>query len=55
MAADEKHRVAAPFPVTIREGAAHIEGREGVAYQIVVDGKRIVDVKSQGRDVVPLP
>jgi len=54
VAADEKRRVAAPFPVTIRDGAAHVEGREGVKYQVVVDGQRVIDVESKGQDVVPL-
>jgi len=47
------HRVAAPFPVTIREGAAHIRAQKGLKYQILVNG-RVVDVNSQGTDVVPL-
>ncbi|OHB86676.1 MAG: hypothetical protein A2V98_11010 [Planctomycetes bacterium RBG_16_64_12] len=54
VAADGKHRVAAPFPVTLREGRAHVQARSGVAYQILVDGSTIVDVTSQGNDVVPL-
>jgi len=54
VAADEKHRVAAPFPVTIRDGAAHVEPRAGVKYQVVVDGQRVIDVESKGQDVVPL-
>jgi len=54
VAAGDGHRVAAPFPVTIRSGSAHIEGTAGVDYQVIIDGKRIVDVKSQGDDVLPL-
>ena len=46
--------VAAPFPVTIRDGAAHIEGQAGVAYQVLVNGQTIIDVNSTGQDVVPL-
>jgi len=54
VAANGKHRVAAPFPVTIRDGAGHIDGRAGVKYQVVVNGQRIVDVESKGQDVVAL-
>jgi len=54
VAGDGKHRVVAPFPVTLRDGRAHIEARSGATYQIVIDGEKIVDVASQGRDVVPL-
>jgi hypothetical protein len=53
MAYDGKHRVAAPFPVTLRDGKAQIKGQKGLTYQILVDGK-IVEVKSQGEDSVPL-
>jgi hypothetical protein len=54
MAADSKHRVVAPFPVTIQGAKATIQGRKGVAYQVLIDGKRVVDVKSDGTDTVPL-
>lgn len=54
VAADAKHRVAAPFPVALRDGKAHIQARQGLRYQILVNGQ-IVDVQSQGEDVVPLP
>jgi hypothetical protein len=54
VAADEKHRIAAPFPVTIKDGVAHVRGRPGVDYQVIIDGKRIVSVKSQGDDTIHL-
>lgn len=54
VAADGKHRVVAPFPVTLRDGTAHIEAQRGVKYQVLIDGARIADVTSQGRDVVSL-
>lgn len=54
VATADGRRVVAPFPVTIREGKAHVRGRKGVSYQVVIDGKRVVDVASQGDDVVPL-
>ncbi len=47
------HRVAAPFPVTLRGGKARVQGRAGLDYQILIDG-RIVDVASKGEDVLPL-
>ncbi|NLY00824.1 MAG: hypothetical protein GXY83_32435 [Rhodopirellula sp.] len=52
VAAVGEHRVVAPFPVTLRDGKAHIVGRAGVAYQALIDGERIVEVASQGDDVV---
>jgi hypothetical protein len=54
VAADAGHRVAAPFPVTIREGKAYVRAERGVDYQVLVDGQRIVDIKSQGTDVISL-
>ena len=55
VAVDGDRRAAAPFPVTIHDGAAHINAKEGVDYQILVDGRHVIDVKSQGQDTVPLP
>jgi hypothetical protein len=54
LAVGEGHRIVSPFPVTIRAGSAHIRGRKDVAFQILVDGERVVDVVSRGDDVVPL-
>jgi hypothetical protein len=54
VAADGRHRVAAPFPVVLGDDSATIHGRPGVAYQVIVDGARIVEVKSHGEDVIPL-
>jgi hypothetical protein len=48
------HRVAAPFPVSLHDGKAQIQGRAGLKYQILIDG-RVVDVASQGEDLVPVP
>jgi hypothetical protein len=53
--ADENHRVAAPFKIRLRDGNAVIDGRNGVDYQVLIDGQNIVDVRSKGRDVIPLP
>jgi hypothetical protein len=54
VAHDGTHRVVAPFPVTLRDGHAVIQANEGVNYQVLIDGKKIVDVASQGQDVVDL-
>ncbi len=48
-----KHRVAAPFPVTIRDGKAHIQAPAGLKYQVLVDGK-VVDVPAAANEIVPL-
>jgi hypothetical protein len=54
VAAEGGRRVVAPFPVEIRGGRAHVHGRAGVAYQAVVDGKRVVSVESKGEDEIEL-
>jgi hypothetical protein len=54
VASDGKHRVVAPFPVEIRGGSAHIQAPKGISYQVLIDGKRFVNVSSKGEDVVPL-
>ena len=51
---DGKHHVVAPFPVTIAGGAAVVRAPKGVKYQVIVDGKRIVEVTSKGTDKLPL-
>jgi hypothetical protein len=52
VAYDTRHRVAAPFPVVLQDGKARIQAAPGVRYQVLVDGRRIIDVASQGADVV---
>ncbi len=54
VAADGGHRVAAPFPVTLRAGQARIRARKGLTYQVLVDGKP-VQIVSQGEDVLAVP
>jgi hypothetical protein len=48
-------RVVSPFPVRIENGKAIVEARPGVRYQLIIDGNRVIDVVSKGRDVVDLP
>ena len=47
-------RVVSPYPVTLEDGRALIRARKGLRYQILIDGTRIVDVESQGEDVIPI-
>jgi hypothetical protein len=54
VARDNQHRVVAPFPATIRSGKAHIHAKQGIAYQVILDGNRVVDVASRGDDELPL-
>jgi hypothetical protein len=48
------HLVVAPFPVEIREGTARIEAPEGEAYQVVIDGERVVEIEAGQPGVIPL-
>lgn len=54
VAVGDGHRIVAPFPASIRDGKAHIKARQGLTYQAVIDGARIVDVQSSGDDSVDL-
>ena len=38
----------------IRGGKTQVQAREGVSYQVVIDGHRIVEVTSKGTDVIAL-
>lgn len=54
VAANGQHRVASPFPVRLEGGRAVVQGRAGLKYQVVVDGTRVIDVESKGRDEIEL-
>jgi len=54
VAARGKHRVVAPFPVAIKDGKALVRAKHGVKYQVLIDGRRIVGVVSNGNDVIAL-
>ena len=54
VAAGGGHRVAAPFPIRIEGDQAVIEAIAGAEYQVIIDGRRIVGIRSKGRDVVDL-
>jgi len=54
MAATGAHCVVAPFPVEIQNGKAQIQATPGVKYQVLIDGARVVDVASKGRDEITL-
>jgi len=54
VAAGDGHRVVSPVPVVIRDGKAVLAGKKGLAYQVLVDGTRVVNVASQGEDTVDL-
>lgn len=53
VAVDGDRHVAAPFPVTIRDGKAHVQAPKGLKYQVLVNG-RVVDVSAESNDKVPL-
>lgn len=55
VAATPARRVVAPFPVTVHGDKARIEASAGVRYQIVVDGRNVLDVTSRGVDEIDLP
>jgi len=55
VASDGRHRVAAPLRVSIRDGKAHVRGRAGLRYQVLVDGRSVIDVTSRGDDTIDLP
>jgi hypothetical protein len=54
VATDGEHRIVSPFPVEANAAAARIQAPRGATYQVLIDGERIVDVQSSGRDVIEL-
>lgn len=53
VAVEGKHRVAAPFPVSIREGTAYIQSPKGLGFEILVNGQ-VVGVPAEAQGVVAL-
>ncbi|MBQ5790447.1 MAG: hypothetical protein IIW01_09170, partial [Thermoguttaceae bacterium] len=45
-------RVVSPFPARAEGSTLKIDAVAGTTYQIVIDGKEIREIKSQGADVV---
>jgi len=54
VADDAKHRIASPFPVTITKGKARIQGKKGLTYQVLIDGRKIAAIESKGIDEINL-
>ena len=47
-------RIVSPFPLSLEGNTAVIAAPEGLRYEVVVDGQRVVEIESKGRDVVAL-
>jgi hypothetical protein len=54
LATTENHRLVAPFPVSIQERRATLNGAVGITYDVLIDGERSLTIKSKGVDVVDL-
>ena len=54
VASDGHYRVVAPYPISIHDGKAIINAKSGTSYQVLVDGKRIINVESVGKDTISL-
>jgi hypothetical protein len=54
VAAKNRHHVVSPYPLAFDGHRATISGQRGRVYQLVIDGQRIVEVNSQGTDVVEI-
>jgi len=55
VAQTDKHLVVSPYPVKIEGDSAIITAKAGTKYQIIINGKRLVNVESFGEDEVSLP
>ncbi len=47
-------RIAAPFPVSIEGDQAVITAPQGTTYQVLINGRRIVELQSSGSDTIAL-
>ena len=48
-------RFTGPFPFEVKNGDLHVLSRPGTDYQVVVDGKKIMNVAGAGDDVIKFP
>ena len=46
------HRIASPYPLRVENDVVRISAQQGVKYQVMIDGKEIRDIESQGEDVL---
>ena len=46
------HRIASPYPLRVEDDVVRISAKKGVKYQVMIDGKEIRDIESQGEDVL---
>ncbi|MDO4587430.1 MAG: hypothetical protein Q4C95_09050 [Planctomycetia bacterium] len=49
---EKKHRILSPFPAKIDGNEIIIEAKKGMTYQIIIDGKTVQTIQSQGIDRV---
>jgi hypothetical protein len=54
VATDDQHRVVAPFPITFNAGVARVDAPKNLAYQLLIDGERIINVPAGHGPTVPL-
>lgn len=54
VASDARHRVVSPFPLRLDADQAIVRGVPGAEYQILVNGRDVIDVRSVGTDVIDL-
>lgn len=54
VATDDQHRIVAPFPVALEAGVARVDAPSHLAYQLLIDGERIVNVPADNGPTVPI-
>jgi len=54
LSADKRYRVVSPYKTVIEGNTAVIEGAAGTTYQIIVNGREVKTIESQGTDRVDL-
>ena len=54
VSADKKYRIVSPYKTKIEDNVAVIEGAAGTTYQVIVNGKAVRTIESQGTDRVGL-
>lgn len=54
VAASGKNRITSPFPIEIQDGQAFVTAPQDTQYQVLINGEKIINLTSRGKDIIAL-
>ena len=49
-----QNRITSPFPIEVQDGKAFVTAPQDTQYQVLINGEKIINITSQGKDIIPL-